>query len=190
MQKDKEEAKPEKNAVFQILKAEGNSVVGTITTGEDGIGTYTTATSGNKELVYGEKYILHQTKGAEGYALAQDTKFILNDALNRQEYAFSFLDVNNTCILLKYKVDPVTGEKSPEKDAKFEITEIGEPTDPKSSNNSTLAQSSSNTEKSTDDGTKSVSNSTKSADDTSEDSSIDPAWKDVLGKSSAKTTSD
>ena len=76
MQKDKEEAKPEKNAVFQILKADGNAVVGTITTGEDGVGTYTTATSGNKELVYGEKYILHQTKGAEGYALAQDTKFI------------------------------------------------------------------------------------------------------------------
>ena len=190
MQKDKEEAKPEKNAVFQILKADGNAVVGTITTGEDGVGTYTTATSGNKELVYGEKYILHQTKGAEGYALAQDTKFILNDALNRQEYAFSFLDVNNTCILLKYKVDPVTGEKSPEKDAKFEITEIGEPTDPKSSNNSTLAQSFSSTEKSTDDGTKSVSNSTKSADDTSEDSSIDPAWKGVLGKSSAKAAND
>lgn len=127
MQESGKTAEPEKDAVFQVIKKSDNTVMGTITTDANGVGTYTTKTSGNKELTYGETYILHQTEGDKRYNFADDTTFVLNDSLNTREYAFSFVDTNS-CILLKYKVDAITGEKVPEENAEFEISPTGETT--------------------------------------------------------------
>lgn len=137
---------PEANAVFTVLDTSkitkkdleklttqkarqeyvdsSKAVLGTITTDANGEGIYTvTKDNGNKELTYGKTYTLLQTAGDSRYSLADATDVIINDTLSKREYAFSFVDTN-ACVLLKYKLDARTGEKSPEKGAEFEITQL------------------------------------------------------------------
>lgn len=139
-----EKETPEANAVFSVLDtskitkkdleklttqkarqeyvAGSKAVLGTITTDANGEGIYT-ITNGNKELTYGNTYTLLQTAGDSRYSLADAADVIINDTLSEREYAFSFVDTN-ACVLLKYKLDARTGEKTPEKDAVFEITQL------------------------------------------------------------------
>lgn len=104
--------------------ASSKAVLGTITTDANGEGIYTvTKDNGNKELTYGKTYTLLQTAGDSRYSLADAADVIINDTLSQKKYAFSFVDAN-ACVLLKYKLDARTGEKTPEKGAVFEITQI------------------------------------------------------------------
>lgn len=104
--------------------ASSKAVLGTITTDANGEGIYTvTKDNGNKELTYGKTYTLLQTAGDSRYSLADAADVIINDTLSQKKYAFSFVDTN-ACVLLKYKLDARTGEKTPEKGAVFEITQI------------------------------------------------------------------
>lgn len=139
-----EKETPEANAVFTVLDtskitkkdleklttqkarqeyvAGSKAVLGTITTDANGEGTYI-VTNGNKELTYDKTYTLLQTAGDSRYSLADATDVIINSTLSEREYAFSFVDTN-ACVLLKYKLDARTGEKTPEKGAEFEITQV------------------------------------------------------------------
>ena len=139
-----EKETPEANAVFAVLDtskitkkdlenlttqkarqeyvAGSKGVLGTITTDAKGEGTYT-VTNGNKELTYGKTYTLLQTAGDSRYSLADAADVIINNTLSERAYAFSFVDTN-ACVLLKYKLDARTGEKTPEKGAEFEITQV------------------------------------------------------------------
>lgn len=104
--------------------ASSKVVLGTITTDANGEGIYTvTKDNGNKELTYGKTYTLLQTAGDSRYSLADAADVIINDTLSQKKYAFSVVDAN-ACVLLKYKLDARTGEKTPEKGAVFEITQI------------------------------------------------------------------
>ena len=139
-----EKETPEANAVFTVLDtskitkkdleklttqkarqeyvAGSKAVLGTITTDANGEGTYI-VTNGNKELTYDKTYTLLQTVGDSRYSLADAADVIINSTLSEREYAFSFVDTN-ACVLLKYKLDARTGEKTPEKGAEFEITQV------------------------------------------------------------------
>lgn len=104
--------------------AGSKAVLGTITTDANGEGTYTvTKDNGNKELTYDKTYTLLQTARDSRYTLADLADVTINDTLSQKKYAFSFVDTN-ACVLLKYKLDARTGEKTPEKGAVFEITQL------------------------------------------------------------------
>lgn len=141
-----EKETPEANAVFTVLDtskitkkdleklntqksrqeyvAGSKAVLGTITTDANGEGTYTvTKDNGNKELTYDKTYTLLQTARDSRYTLADPADVTINDTLSQKKYAFSFVDTN-ACVLLKYKLDARTGEKTPEKGAVFEITQL------------------------------------------------------------------
>ena len=95
--------------------AGSKAVLGTITTDANGEGTYTvTKDNGNKELTYDKTYTLLQTARDSRYTLADPADVTINDTLSQKKYAFSFVDTN-ACVLLKYKLDARTGEKTPEK---------------------------------------------------------------------------
>lgn len=141
-----EKETPEANAVFAVLDtskitkkdleslntqkarqeyvAGSKALLGTITTDAKGEGTYTvTKDNGNKELTYGKTYTLLQTAGDSRYSLADAADVIINNTLSERAYAYSFVDTN-ACVLLKYKLDARTGEKTPEKGTEFEITQL------------------------------------------------------------------
>lgn len=104
--------------------AGSKAVLGTITTDANGEGTYTvTKDNGNKELTYDKTYTLLQTARDSRYTLADPADVTINDTLSQKKYAFSFVDTN-ACVLLKYKLDARTGEKTPEKGAVFEIIQL------------------------------------------------------------------
>lgn len=104
--------------------AGSKAVLGTITTDANGEGTYTvTKDNGNKELTYDKTYTLLQTARDSRYTLADPADITINDTLSQKKYAFSFVDTN-ACVLLKYKLDARTGEKTPEKGAVFEIIQL------------------------------------------------------------------
>ena len=104
--------------------AGSKAVLGTITTDANGEGTYTvTKDNGNKELTYDKTYTLLQTTRDSRYTLADPADVTINDTLSQKKYAFSFVDTN-ACVLLKYKLDARTGEKTPEKGAVFEIIQL------------------------------------------------------------------
>lgn len=104
--------------------AGSKAVLGTITTDANGEGTYTvTKDNGNKELTYDKTYTLLQTARESRYTLADPADVTINDTLSQKKYAFSFVDTN-ACVLLKYKLDARTGEKTPEKGAVFEIIQL------------------------------------------------------------------
>lgn len=133
------EAVAESGAVFEI-RDKDDAVMGTITTDKNGEGTYSTETSGNKELSYGSTYKLVQTKGDKDFNFVEPATFILDDSFNEREFAYTFVDTSNKeCVLMKYKWDVINNIKQPESNAQFTISQIKkeEPSSPSSKESTT-----------------------------------------------------
>lgn len=104
---------PEQGAEFQIILKSSGKIMATITTDEFGCAK-------TNPLPYGI-YVIHQTKGKEGYTLLEDTDVVIDENLPDSPYQLIVDDHKERMSLRIVKVDAETGRKIIIPGAKFKI---------------------------------------------------------------------